>query len=997
MSITRIINPNEIKSAHVAMLGLVILALFGNCLLTSAGKPNILPDGAVDWSPDSILLALVEILDLNYSQPTPNGIAIKSLVQGVAGGIGILIAGLGIFALSRSQDVTDASDTCINIDELSDSSEAGKSISRRQLNPIYTAQVSLILFTIWSFVSVLWAHAPDFSYSGSVLLATQVVWPFALAYGLNRRAAVLSGYIMVLVLLMTAILAVLYHAERNPTLRASYPIGNPLFLGSCLIPGFLLAVSAVNIGFKDYGAKKSAKGVLKVILCLAALAIICYAFYLTKSRGPALGLAMGIAAFLFFSGGRRTKVLLTVLTIAGIAGAGYFFFEQINAPSSTGRSASMRTRFYTWNYAANLIQESPAIGHGQGAYALLADGYAANDVINDPAALEYRITHAHNEWLETGADLGIVGLVIVLAAILLTLMGGAKALAHMNSPSQRWMMIGLLSSLVALTVAECFSVGLRITGVPLVYFTIIGLIWSLSTPTSEGWQHRVARNRTISTLVLIFSIAIGLFVAENSRRDFAAARAMYDINNALDVDNINLAHKLADRSYEDRLSPARKLSALQQKTQTYLRTAEILQNQYLRRLEACRTSQTQSTILRKQMLESRQECEYSILKGLENLAQLQSVSASDLARGWLGYGFHKQIETLATFDQATEIAAKNKTLAIKALEQQIVRQPYNTQLAAKYVLEGFDKLEPEAVMELLARPLRINRIPSFYLEILTGVSQTPAYDRVVVPILENAQAQVQHGASADWTDPWAPEKLRLGAVACFSKPDYPLAVEYLQVAVKLYELLPDMLLARSSCHAELADARFFAHPENSVEAIKEAENSLVHIPGGETGRSLRDAIANRLITYHLAAGHEDFSRKLLSEQKRNLNEAQAHRAIAAKYVELAYSVFNQASKTMPEKLDEWSARAIALDSESAPAWFLAADVAANHKDDKKVVECLNNAITTGGEPENIIGAIKRALRVMPDSKILQGMANHVLSQLQPTDSSTGADNSNETP
>ena len=82
------------------MLGLVILALFGNCLLTSAGKPNILPDGAVDWSPDSILLALVEILDLNYSQPTPNGIAIKSLVQGVAGGIGILIAGLGIFALS---------------------------------------------------------------------------------------------------------------------------------------------------------------------------------------------------------------------------------------------------------------------------------------------------------------------------------------------------------------------------------------------------------------------------------------------------------------------------------------------------------------------------------------------------------------------------------------------------------------------------------------------------------------------------------------------------------------------------------------------------------------------------------------------------------------------------------------------------------------------------------------------------------------------------------
>ena len=207
----------------------------------------------------------------------------------------------------------------------------------------------------------------------------------------------------------------------------------------------------------------------------------------------------------------------------------------------------------------------------------------------------------HNEWLETGADLGIIGLVIVLATIFLTLMGGAKALLHMNSPSQRWMMIGLLSSLVALTIAECFSVGLRITGVPLVYFTIIGLIWGLSTPVSGGWQYKISRNRLISALVLIGSIAIcACLLPENSRRDFAAARAMYDINSALEVDNVNLAHKLANRCYEDRLSPGRKLSGLQQKTQTYLQTAEILQNQYARRLEACKTSQTPSTILQKQ-------------------------------------------------------------------------------------------------------------------------------------------------------------------------------------------------------------------------------------------------------------------------------------------------------------------------------------------------------------------------------------------------------------
>ena len=64
------------------------------------------------------------------------------------------------------------------------------------------------------------------------------------------------------------------------------------------------------------------------------------------------------------------------------------------------------------------------------------------------------------------------------------------------------------------------------------------------------------------------------------------------------------------------------------------------------------------------MNESLTECEYSILKGLESLAQLQSVSASDLARGWLGYGFHKQLQMLSVFAEDSETATKNKNLAI---------------------------------------------------------------------------------------------------------------------------------------------------------------------------------------------------------------------------------------------------------------------------------------------------------------------------------------------
>ena len=278
---------------HVTMLGVIGLALAGNCLLTSAGKPNILPDGAVSWSPDSLLLAVVEILDLNYSQPTPLGIAVKSLVFGVAAGAAALVTAIGLISTAMSQPAVQGTDTIINVEELDSPIEESRSLARRQLNPVRTAQALMLVFVLWSFASQAWSHASEFAFTGSILLAIQCLWPLSISLALNRRTVVYSAYLIVAVLTVTAILAALYHNERNPTLRASYPIGNPIFLAACLIPGIILSVTTIITGGSDIMSRQLIRGCSKVILCTVSLVLIMHAFNLAGSRGPWLALGTG--------------------------------------------------------------------------------------------------------------------------------------------------------------------------------------------------------------------------------------------------------------------------------------------------------------------------------------------------------------------------------------------------------------------------------------------------------------------------------------------------------------------------------------------------------------------------------------------------------------------------------------------------------------------------------------------------------------------------------
>ena len=410
MSIIRIANPDEIRPGHVVMIVVIVLALAGSYLLTSGARSMILPDGAREWPADSLFRALVELLNFNYTQPTPTGSEIKDLVFGLGTAIAVLSVGIAVAARPRGGEDLDESDTVIT--DPAAQTHVEETPDKRHVQPLFAAQILMLVYVGWSFASIGWSDAQDIALYGSLELALYTLWPFALAYGLSRASARFGAYALAAVAAAAAAMALGYTHVRNPTLRASYPIGNPTFLAACLIPGLLIALCVLVSQVRDFGNPRRVRRVVIALVCIGVAVLIGFAFRRAHARGAQVGLVCGILALFFFAWRKRGK--LVVLAVAVVCGAlaTWVLLPRMTDYSPTGRDASLRLRSYAWSYAVELVGEHGLRGHGQGGYVRKADVLASGeDVLNDPEALTARIAHAHNEWLEvwTGSGSGHAG------------------------------------------------------------------------------------------------------------------------------------------------------------------------------------------------------------------------------------------------------------------------------------------------------------------------------------------------------------------------------------------------------------------------------------------------------------------------------------------------------------------------------------------------------------------------------------------------------------
>lgn len=440
-----------------------------------------------------------------------------------------------------------------------------------------------------SIVTSSFSHARDVSLGQAVIRLMHAAWWLPIAALLLPSHARRLVTLVLTAVGLTVIVGLWYHtirvepgwfstllSFRLPTARMEYPIGNSLWFGACLLPGIFAALGLGADSFLKGSGDRASRCRTTGVIAILSIPVLMIALLLTQSRSSAwAGLGGGVIFAIFMLARRtaRSAVLLLglVLAIAAVWG----IQEKRVAGEMGERAHSIRTRLnHEWPYAITLFLQKPVGGHGEGCYTMLAPQFARDDQIDEPSTLamgdRWWFSHAHNEFLELLADLGLIGASAFLLALLTTLRYAIRycdlAAADPARRPYRLLTIGLAAGLFAMMVEECSSVALRNPGFPPLFLTTWAVLWALirdertASATAPSDDHRLGAGvfRGGGLLAAAASVALGYFAVQDWRANLASHVAQQDLRAGRPLDAI----PKADFAAAHLLDPLQRLSAM---------------------------------------------------------------------------------------------------------------------------------------------------------------------------------------------------------------------------------------------------------------------------------------------------------------------------------------------------------------------------------------------------------------------------------------------------
>lgn len=229
---------------------------------------------------------------------------------------------------------------------------------------------------------------------------------------------------------------------RLPPLVA--PMGVTTWLAAYTVPlGFLVGAWAFTSRWR---AARIALGALAGALLLVAL--------LTFSRGGLIAFAAGAVALAglrllpYWSRLRARWLIAGVGAAALVVAVGLGITVISRDP---GRVAGDALRANLWRSAAAVIPDHPILGVGTGMFGRAARAY------RDPAYVDDRLSTAHNLYLNTTAELGLVGLVVIIGLISAGALAFWKHRRAAATPARRLRLDVAAAALVGFGVQSLFD------------------------------------------------------------------------------------------------------------------------------------------------------------------------------------------------------------------------------------------------------------------------------------------------------------------------------------------------------------------------------------------------------------------------------------------------------------------------------------------------------------------------------------------------------------
>jgi len=353
------------------------------------------------------------------------GVSPKYAIEGVLG-IGFvflvfadLAAGAAIFAaLSFLSDITSGS-SALSFDKLlgilliaswlARRSTSARSDARTVIGDHPRLFAAIIAFLAWSTLSAIWAVSSGTALS-YVFIDVLDLLLIPVVYGaINSRR---DAYVIIAGFLVGAIVTALYgfshplSASAAQAGRFSSAAGDANQTAADLAAALMMAAGLGLVAARSAGLR---------LLVLAAVPLSFIGIIASLSRSGLLALGAALLAGVLF-GGRWRGLAGRLLLIGAVVVVGYFVFiasagraSRVTSSNSTGRST-------IWTVAWRMFEANPVLGTGTGNFQTAAPLYlvrpgstpAGNLIITTPEP-------THNVYLQMLAELGVPGLILLLA------------------------------------------------------------------------------------------------------------------------------------------------------------------------------------------------------------------------------------------------------------------------------------------------------------------------------------------------------------------------------------------------------------------------------------------------------------------------------------------------------------------------------------------------------------------------------------------------------
>lgn len=306
------------------------------------------------------------------------------------------------------------------------------------------------------------------------------------------------------------------YAQSGFSARIFATFGNPnLYAAFLVLAAPVILLSPLNRN----------RGAWETIFRVALLIFVLMNLLFTWSRAGFLGFTIEFFLIVFLLGGRvwkdrKLRFGLVTLTVLVVLGGGFVAYKVGTRPTE---------RIEVWKGAIRMILDRPLQGWGVGQFSLHFQPYMTEELSVQALKDNTFAEHAHNEVLELGVELGLVGLAVA-GLFWFRLMGRAarQVLGGRKGGKEHPMeSIGLAAGLLGLGVTNLFDYNCRLPGIAFFLWISAGLLANKVFP-ADKIKFKVQVGVLIGSL-LIGGAVFGLFqetrllaavLMENPEKDF---------------------------------------------------------------------------------------------------------------------------------------------------------------------------------------------------------------------------------------------------------------------------------------------------------------------------------------------------------------------------------------------------------------------------------------------------------------------------------------------